>query len=58
MMLKVLATAALLCTPLTGAKCIPDCEHTYYVIVNCNAYSALGAAIYAPQLLQRCPART
>ncbi len=33
-----------------------DSEHTYYIQDDCDNYLLLGAAIYQPSRLQRCPA--
>lgn len=52
-MLKLLVLGMM----LFGQYCAPDDrEHTCQVVVNCDGYSLIDAAIYQPGLRQRCPA--
>lgn len=42
---------------LFGRPCSPaDREHTCQVVVDCDGYSLIDAAIYQPGLRQWCPA--
>lgn len=51
----MIAKLMLVALVILPAHCIPDCEHTYQIVIDCNQYPLLGPAIYQPALLQWCP---
>lgn len=54
--MSLLAKLFLAVALVSAAKCVPDCEHTSVVVIDCDDYLLIGPAVYQPSLLQWCPA--